>query len=62
MEIIPLAPKVNNINGAGNKSDVGNAQVLYIVALADDVITNVTTGGVFQMHENHIFHANQDLP
>lgn len=61
MEIIPLAAKVNNINGAVNKSTVSNAQVLYICATADDLITNVTTGFTFQMHENQaiVMHKNK---
>ena len=51
MEIRALAAKVT-ANGNGNKTTVGNAQTVYICATADDVITNVTTGGTFQMHEN----------
>ena len=51
MEIRALAAKVTaNVNG--NKTTVGNAQTVYICATADDLITNVTTGGTFQMHEN----------
>jgi len=51
MEIRALAAKVT-ANGNSNKTTVGNAQTVYICATADDVITNVTTGGTFQMHEN----------
>jgi len=51
MEIRPLAAKVT-ANGSGNKTTVGNAQCVYICATADDLITNITTGFTFQMHEN----------
>tara|TARA_B100000902_G_C26932684_1_gene727131 strand:- start:313 stop:558 length:246 start_codon:yes stop_codon:yes gene_type:complete len=51
MEIRPLAAKVT-ANGSGNKTTVGDAQCVYICATADDLITNITTGFTFQMHEN----------
>ena len=51
MEIRALAAKVT-AEGNSNKTTVGNAQTVYICATADDLITNVTTGGTFQMHEN----------
>tara|TARA_B100001093_G_scaffold229171_1_gene219769 strand:- start:1328 stop:1573 length:246 start_codon:yes stop_codon:yes gene_type:complete len=51
MEIRPLAAKVV-ANTSGNKSTIGNAQCVYICATADDLITNVATGGTIQMHEN----------
>ena len=51
MEIRALAAKVT-ANGSSNKTTVGKAQNVYICATADDLITNVTTGGTFQMHEN----------
>lgn len=51
MEIRPLAAKVT-ANGSSNKTTVGSAQTVYICATADDLITNITTGFTFQMHEN----------
>jgi len=51
MEIRPLAAKVT-ANGNVNRTNIGNAQTVYICATADDLITNVTTGFTFQMHEN----------
>ena len=51
MEIRALAAKVT-AEGSSNKTTVGKAQNVYICATADDLITNVTTGGTFQMHEN----------
>jgi hypothetical protein len=54
MEIRPLAAKVT-ANGNGNKTTVGNAQVVYICATADDLITNVTTSATMQVHENQAF-------
>ena len=51
MEIRPLAAKVT-ANGSSNKTTVGDAQCVYICATADDLITNITTGFTFQMHEN----------
>ena len=59
MEIRPLAAKVT-ANGAGNKTTVGNAQTVYICATADDLITNVTTGFTFQMHENQAIVLQKD--
>lgn len=49
MEIKPLAAKVANINGSGNKSTVEKASALYIMGTAADTITNVTTGATFQI-------------
>ena len=54
MEIRPLAAKVT-ADGSSNKTTVGNAQTVYICALADDVITNVATGATMQVHENQAF-------
>ena len=54
MEIRPLAAKVT-ANGNSNKTTVGNAQVVYICATADDLITNVTTSATMQVHENQAF-------
>ena len=51
MEIRPLAAKVV-ANTSGNKSTIGNAQTVYVCATADDLITNASTGGTIQMHEN----------
>jgi hypothetical protein len=51
MEIRPLAAKVT-ANGVGAKTTVGGAQTVYVCATADDLITNVTTGGTIQVHEN----------
>ena len=51
MEIRPLAAKVT-AEGSSNKTTIGNSPTVYICATADDLITNVTTGGTFQMHEN----------
>ena len=51
MELRPLNAKVT-ANGSGNKTNVDLATSVYICATADDLITNVTTGGTFQMHEN----------
>ena len=51
MEIRPLAAKVT-ANGSGNKTTVGNAQCVYICATADVLITNLSTGFTFQMHED----------
>jgi len=51
MEIRALAAKVT-ANGSSKKTTVGKAQNVYICATAVDFITNVTTGGTFQMHEN----------
>ena len=48
MEILPLAPKVT-ANGAGNKTTVSRAQVVYVCATADVLITNDTTGATLQM-------------
>ena len=52
MQIIPLAAKVNNLNGSGNKSTVGGATVLYIMGTAADTVTNDTTGASFQIAPN----------
>lgn len=53
MDITPLAAKVNNLNGDGNASDVGNAKTLYIMGTAADTVTNKTTGASFQIAAGH---------
>jgi transglutaminase/protease-like cytokinesis protein 3 len=52
MQITPLAAKVNNINTAGNRSNVGRATALYIMSTAADTITNHTTSASFQIAPN----------
>ena len=59
MEILPLAPKVTAI-GAGNKTTVSRAQVVYVCATADVLITNDTTGATLQMHENQAMVIHKD--
>ena len=59
MEIRALAAKVT-ANGSSNKTTVSKAQNVYICATADDLITNVTTGGTFQMHENQAIVIQKD--
>jgi|TARA_R100000005_G_C4971295_1_gene184177 hypothetical protein len=59
-QIKPLAAKVV-INTSGNKSTVGNADVVYILGTAADTITNDTTGASFQIGANSpvIMHKNR---
>lgn len=59
MEILPLAPKVT-ANGAANKTTVSRAQVVYVCATADDLITNDTTGATIQVHENQSLVLHKD--
>ena len=59
MEIRALAAKVT-ANGNSNKTTVGKAQNVYICATADDLVTNVTTGGTFRMHENQVIVIQKD--
>ena len=58
-QIKPLAAKVV-INTSGNKSTVGNADVVYILGTAADTITNDTTGATLQMHENQAMVIHKD--
>tara|TARA_B100000085_G_scaffold259490_1_gene262319 strand:- start:18 stop:263 length:246 start_codon:yes stop_codon:yes gene_type:complete len=59
MEIRALGASVT-ADSAGVKTTVGKAQNVYICATADDLVTNVTTGGTFRMHENQVIVIQKD--
>lgn len=57
--IEPIGAKVV-ANGNGNKTTLGGAKNVYICATADDLITNVTKGTSFQMHQDQVIVLHKD--